>query len=113
MDGADVLINDILGTGLYRFKVSGDSVPTPELIWDPATAVRDPSIESIGGFDIKLHNGEVWATQSFDAGNRLIRLVDKDNDGKFNSDGETIVWFGGPGDDPLGRPRAVCAYGSD
>ena len=75
--------------------------------------MRDASIESIGGFDIKVHNGEVWVTQSFDAGNRLIRLVDKDNDGKFNSDGETIVWFGGPGDDPLERPRAVCAYGSD
>ena len=81
-----------------------------EKIWDSATAVRDASIGSIGGFDVKLHNGELWATQSFGGPPALIRLVDKDGDGKFNSDGETIVWSAPT---PLERPRAVCAYGSD
>jgi hypothetical protein len=35
---------------------------------------------------------------------RVLRLVDKDGDGKFNSEGETLVWLEG---DALDRPKAL------
>ena len=36
---------------------------------------------------------------------RVLRLVDKDGDGKFNSEGETIVWL--EGTPPLERVHAL------
>ena len=35
---------------------------------------------------------------------RVLRLVDKDGDGKFNSEGETLVWLEG---EVLDRPKAL------
>lgn len=84
--------------GVFRMKGGGQIPLTDaELVWDPSL---HPVIGDIAGADIRAKDGEIWVTT--DA--RLLRLVDMDGDGKYNSEGETLVWLEGA---PLDRPKAL------
>ena len=55
-----------------------------------------------------MKDGDIWVTNAEIMGGdaqRVLRLVDKDGDGKFNSEGETIVWL--EGTPPLERVHAL------
>ena len=64
-----------------------------------------------GGFDIKLHDGEIWMTNQdlFGFPNSIMRLTDVDSDGKYNSVGEKHIWT----DEHVDKARAMDVYGSD
>ena len=74
-----------------------------------------PVAGGISGFDIKLHDGEIWMTNqdlgfgSYGFPNGIIRLTDVDGDGKYNSVGETHIWT----DEFVDKARAMDVYGSD
>ena len=89
------------------FRLNGGAIPLTEaeLIWDPSDHLE---IADISGFDIRVKDGEIWVTNAEIFGGiaqRVLRLVDKDGDGKFNSEGETIVWL--EGTPPLERVHAL------
>ena len=68
-----------------------------------------PVAGGISGFDIKLHDGEIWMTNqdlgfgSYGFPNGIIRLTDVDGDGKYNSVGETHIWM----DEFVDKARAI------
>ena len=102
MDGPDVVYVDAnfmpASKGVFRMKGGGQIPLTDtELVWDPSL---HPVIGDIAGADIRAKDGEIWVTT--DA--RVLRLVDMDGDGKYNSEGETLVWLEGA---PLDRPKAL------
>ena len=115
MDGFDVLFCDV---NCYRGS-GGDAVITVwEKIWDSTEAKMpdgSPVAGGISGFDIKLHDGEIWMTNqdlgfgSYGFPNGIIRLTDVDGDGKYNSVGETHIWT----DEFVDKARAIDVYGSD
>ena len=104
----------------YRGSAVGfDAVITVwEKIWDSTEAKMpdgSPVAGGISGFDIKLHDGEIWMTNqdlgfgSYGFPNGIIRLTDVDGDGKYNSVGETHIWT----DEFVDKARAIDVYGSD
>ena len=94
--------------GIFRLNGGGGSIPLTEaeLIWNPTD---HPEIADISGFDIRVKDGEIWVTNAEIIGplfaQRVLRLVDKDGDGKFNSEGKTLVWL--EGTPPLERVHAL------
>ena len=80
--------------------------PPPYILWWRGNARIE--IADISGFDIRVKDGEIWVTNAEIFGGiaqRVLRLVDKDGDGKFNSEGETLVWL--EGTPPLERVHAL------
>ena len=112
MDGPDVLFCD---GNCYRGKYTGGVITVWEVIWD-STEAKMPDGSPVaggigGGFDIKLHDGEIWMTNQdlFGFPNSIMRLTDVDSDGKYNSVGETHIWT----DEFVDKARAMDVYGSD
>ena len=116
-DDHDVLFCD---GNCYRGSAVGfDAVITVwEKIWDSTEAKMpdgSPVAGGISGFDIKLHDGEIWMTNqdlgygAYGFPNGIVRLTDVDGDGKYNSVGETHIWT----DEFVDKARAIDFYGSD
>ena len=82
---------------------------------DAHQSPHPPKSPPFSGFDIKLHDGEIWMTNqdlgfgSYGFPNGIIRLTDVDGDGKYNSVGETHIWT----DEFVDKARAIDVYGSD
>ena len=116
-DGNSLYVIDLSGSPQTLFRLTDlndsgtiDDSSEVEEVWDEACVPAGFDMSATFSMAIGPHKELAVTSNGTDTGNRdnIFRLVDLDGDGLYTSEGETIIWAQGNGEDTfVERARAV------